>query len=408
MTDQKGPLDGIKILDLTRILAGPFCTQTLGDLGAEIIKVERPSGGDDTRRFGPPFLKDDEGKDTIESAYFMGANRNKKSVAIDISKLEGQALIKKIAAKADVLVENFKLGNLARYGLGYDDLKKINPGLIYCSITGFGQTGPYAERPGYDPLIQAMGGIMSVTGDPDGEPMKAGVPIADIMAGMYATVAICAALRSREINGKGQYIDIGMLDTQAAWLSIQAMNYLVGGENPERLGNGHPNIVPYQVFATADGHIMLTIGNDLQFQRFCEFADCIELADDERFSTNGARVKNRELLIEAMEPVLTSKPSQEWLAELEKLTIGCGPINTVEQVFADPHIQDRGMVINMPHEALSGRKIPLVASPLRFSGTPVTYRHSPPVLGSNTEDVLREVLDLDEEAIKRLRSSKII
>ena len=408
MTDQKGPLDGIKILDLTRHLAGPFCTQTLGDLGAEIIKVERPGGGDDTRRFGPPFLKDDEGKDTIESAYFMGANRNKKSVAIDISKLEGQALIKKIAAKADVLVENFKLGNLARYGLGYNDLKEINPGLIYCSITGFGQTGPYAERPGYDPLIQAMGGIMSVTGDPDGEPMKAGVPIADIMAGMYATVAICAALRSREKNGKGQYIDIGMLDTQAAWLSIQAMNYLVGGENPERLGNGHPNIVPYQVFATADGHIMLTIGNDLQFQRFCEFADCIELAEDERFATNGARVKNRELLIAAMEPVLTSKPSQEWLAELEKLTIGCGPINTVEQVFADPHIQDRGMVINMPHEALSGRKIPLVASPLRFSGTPVTYRHSPPVLGSNTEDVLREVLDLDEEAIKKLRSSKII
>ncbi len=408
MMDQKGALDGIKILDLTRILAGPFCTQTLGDLGAEIIKVERPGGGDDTRRFGPPFLKDDEGKDTIESAYFMGANRNKKSVAIDISKLEGQALIKKIAAKADVLVENFKLGNLARYGLGYDDLKEINPGLIYCSITGFGQTGPYAERPGYDPLIQAMGGIMSVTGDPDGEPMKAGVPIADLMAGMYATVAICAALRSREINRKGQYIDIGMLDTQAAWLSIQAMNYLVGGENPKRLGNGHPNIVPYQVFATADGHIMLTIGNDLQFRRFCEFADCIELAEDERFATNGARVQNRELLIEAMEPVLTSKPSQEWLAELEKLTIGCGPINTVEQVFADPHIKNREMVINMPHEALGGREIPLVASPLRFSATPVTYRHSPPVLGSNTEDVLREVLDLDEEAIKQLRSNKII
>ena len=408
MMDQKGALDGIKILDLTRILAGPFCTQTLGDLGAEIIKVERPGGGDDTRRFGPPFLKDDEGKDTIESAYFMGANRNKKSVAIDISKLEGQALIKKIAAKADVLVENFKLGNLARYGLGYDDLKEINPGLIYCSITGFGQTGPYAERPGYDPLIQAMGGIMSVTGDPDGEPMKAGVPIADLMAGMYATVAICAALRSREINGKGKYIDIGMLDTQAAWLSIQAMNYLVGGENPKRLGNGHPNIVPYQVFATADGHIMLTIGNDLQFRRFCEFADCIELAEDERFATNGARVQNRELLIEAMDPVLTSKPSQEWLAELEKLTIGCGPINTVEQVFADPHIKNREMVINMPHEALGGREIPLVASPLRFSATPVTYRHSPPVLGSNTEDVLREVLDLDEEAIKQLRSNKII
>ena len=408
MTETKGALDGIMVLDLTRILAGPFCTQTLGDLGADIIKIERPGGGDDTRRFGPPFLKDDDGNDTIESAYFMGANRNKRSVAIDISKPEGQALIRQIAEKADVVVENFKLGNLARYGLGYDDLKEINPGLVYCSITGFGQTGPYAERPGYDPLIQAMGGIMSVTGAPEGEPMKAGVPIADIMAGMYATVAICAALRSREVNGEGQYIDIGMLDTQAAWLSIQAMNYLIGGENPRRLGNGHPNIVPYQVFETADGHIMLTIGNDAQFRKFCEFADCVELADDERFATNGGRVKNREPIIEAMKPVLASKPSQVWLTELEKLTIGCGPINTVEQVFADPHVKDRGMVINMPHEALGGREIPLVASPLRFSETPVTYRHSPPVLGSNTDEVLRDVLELDDAALLNLKSDKII
>jgi crotonobetainyl-CoA:carnitine CoA-transferase CaiB-like acyl-CoA transferase len=408
MTDTKGALDGIMVLDLTRILAGPFCTQTLGDLGADVIKIERPGGGDDTRRFGPPFLKDDDGNDTIESAYFMGANRNKRSAAIDISKPEGQALIRQIAEKADVVVENFKLGNLARYGLGYDDLKEINSGLVYCSITGFGQTGPYAERPGYDPLIQAMGGIMSVTGAPDGEPMKAGVPIADIMAGMYATVAICAALRSREVSGEGQYIDIGMLDTQAAWLSIQAMNYLIGGENPVRLGNGHPNIVPYQVFATADGHIMLTIGNDAQFRKFCEFAGCVELADDERFATNGGRVKNREPLIEAMKPVLASKISQMWLTELEKLTIGCGPINTVEQVFADPHVQDRGMVIKMPHEALGGREIPLVASPLRLSETPVTYRYSPPVLGSNTDEVLRDVLDLDDTALSGLKADNII
>ncbi|MEE2654736.1 MAG: CaiB/BaiF CoA-transferase family protein [Pseudomonadota bacterium] len=408
MKEKKGPLDGIRVLDLTRILAGPFCTQTLGDLGAEIIKVERPGGGDDTRRFGPPFLKDSEGNDTIESAYFMGANRNKRSVAIDISKSEGQAIVKKIAAKADVLVENFKLGNLARYGLSYDDLKEINPGLVYCSITGFGQTGPYAERPGYDPLIQAMGGIMSVTGDPNGEPMKAGVPIADIMAGMYATVAICAALRSREVDQKGQYIDIGMLDTQVAWLSIQAMNYLISGDNPVRLGNGHPNIVPYQVFETADGHIMLTIGNDVQFRRFCEYANCLELADDERFKSNGGRVKNRDSLIEALKPIIASKASGVWLTQLEKLTIGCGPINTVEEVFADAHVQERGMVINMPHEAIEGATFPMVASPLKLSETPVTYRYSPPSLGADTEEVLREVLNLRDEELYQLRDDNVI
>jgi crotonobetainyl-CoA:carnitine CoA-transferase CaiB-like acyl-CoA transferase len=408
MTQNTGPLAGITVLDLTRILAGPFCTQMLGDLGADIIKIERPGSGDDTRRFGPPFLKDDEGNDTVESAYFMAANRNKRSVAVDISKPEGQALIRRIAQKTHVLVENFKVGNLARYKLGYDDLKDDNPGLVYCSITGFGQTGPYAERPGYDPLIQAMGGFMSVTGEPDGVPMKAGVPIADIMAGMYATVAINAALRSREVDGKGQYIDVGMLDTQAAWLSIQAMNYLIGGEPPVRLGNGHPNIVPYQVFATADGHIMLTIGNDAQFKRFCDFAGCPELAEDERFATNGARVGNRDALIPAMEPVLAARPTLEWLTELERLTIGCGPINTVDQVFADPHVRDRGMVINMPHDAVGGRDVPLVANPLRLSETPVSYRHTPPVLGADTEDVLRSVLELDDAELDGLRSAGII
>ena len=408
MTQNSGPLAGITVLDLTRILAGPFCTQMLGDLGADIIKIERPGSGDDTRRFGPPFLKDDDGNDTVESAYFMAANRNKRSVAVDISKPEGQALIRRIAQKSHVLVENFKVGNLARYKLGYDDLKEDNPGLVYCSITGFGQTGPYAERPGYDPLIQAMGGIMSVTGEPNGAPMKAGVPIADIMAGMYATVAINAALRSREVDGKGQYIDVGMLDTQAAWLSIQAMNYLIGGEPPARLGNGHPNIVPYQVFATADGHIMLTIGNDAQFKRFCEFAGCLELAEDERFATNGSRVGNRDALIEAMEPILAARPSQEWLTELERLTIGCGPINTVDKVFADPHVKDRGMVINMPHDAVGGRDVPLVANPLRFSENPVSYRHTPPVLGADTEEVLRSVLELEDSELDSLRSSGII
>jgi len=408
MTQNTGPLAGIIVLDLTRILAGPFCTQLLGDLGADIIKIERPGSGDDTRRFGPPFLKDDDGNDTVESAYFMAANRNKRSVAIDISKPEGQALIRRIARKSHVLVENFKVGNLARYKLGYDDLKGDNPGLVYCSITGFGQTGPYAERPGYDPLIQAMGGFMSVTGEPGGVPMKAGVPIADLMAGMYAAVAINAALRSREVDGKGQYIDVGMLDTQAAWLSIQAMNYLIGGEPPARLGNGHPNIVPYQVFATADGHIMLTIGNDAQFKRFCDFAGCPELAGDARFATNGVRVGNRAALIAAMEPVLAARPSREWLTELERLTIGCGPINTVDQVFADPQVRDRGLVINMPHDAVGGRDVPLVANPLRLSETPVSYRHTPPVLGADTDEVLRSVLELDDADLDGLRSAGII
>ncbi len=408
MAQNAGALAGVTVLDLTRILAGPFCTQLLGDLGAEVIKIERPGSGDDTRRFGPPFLKDDQGRETVESAYFMAANRNKRSVAVDISKPDGQALIRRMAHKSDVLVENFKLGNLARYGLGYDDLHSENPGLIYCSITGFGQTGPYAERPGYDPLIQAMGGFMSITGEPNGEPMKAGVPIADIMAGMYASVAINAALRSREIDGNGQYIDIGMLDTQAAWLSIQAMNYLIGGEAPPRLGNGHPNIVPYQVFATSDGHIMLTIGNDAQFQRFCEFANCVDLAQDKRFATNGARVINRSKLIDTMVPILASRSSQEWLSELQRLTIGCGPINTIDQVFADPHVKNRNMVVNMPHEAVGGREVPLVANPLRLSDTPVSYRYAPPVLGADTEGVLRELLDIEDDELISLREKAII
>ena len=408
MTETTGPLAGITVLDLTRILAGPFCTQILGDLGANVIKIERPGAGDDTRRFGPPFLNDENGDATAESAYFMGANRNKRSVAVDIGKPEGQALIRDIAAKSDLLVENFKQGNLARYGLGYDDLKGPMPGLVYCSITGFGQTGPYAERPGYDPLIQAMGGFMSVTGAPDGEPMKAGVPIADLMAGMYACTAICAALRSREVTGKGQYIDIGMLDTQVAWLSIQAMNYLVGGANPERLGNGHPNIVPYQVFQTEDGYVMLTIGNDGQFQRFCEFAGRSELSEDDRFATNAARVANRAALVEEMEPLLAARPSAVWLEEMEKRTIGCGPINNIDQVFADPHVKAREMVIGMKHSAIGGQDVPLVASPLRFSETPVSYRHAPPMVGEHTDEVLRELLGLDESGIGRLRAAGAI
>ena len=408
MAENNGPLSGITVIDLTRILAGPFCTQLLGDLGADIIKIERPGEGDDTRRFGPPYLHDDDGTDTGESAYFMSCNRNKRSVSIDISSSEGQALLLRLIQRADVLVENFKVGNLARYGLGYDDLKKELPSLVYCSITGFGQTGPYAERPGYDPLIQAMGGVMSVTGDPDGEPQKVGVPIADLMAGMYASVAVTSALRSRELTGKGQYVDISMLDTHVAWLSIQAMNYLVSGENPRRLGNGHPNIVPYQTFETADGHVILTIGNDQQFQRFCEFAGVPDLSQDTRFTTNADRVINREALIELMVPLLAAKPSDHWLEGLETLKIGCGPINNIDAVFADPQVNDREMVIQMPHPALDGKTVPLVASPLRLSETAVSYRHAPPLLGQHTDEVLDEILGADEAERRHLREAGVI
>ena len=408
MSETSGPLAGITVVDLTRILAGPYCTQILADLGADVIKIERPGGGDDTRRFGPPFLKDEDGADTAESAYFMGINRNKRSVTVDLTMKEGQDIVRRLIARADVLVENFKVGDLARYGLGYDDLKNEFPGLVYCSITGFGQTGPYASRPGYDPLVQAMGGVMSVTGAPDGEPQKVGVPIADIMTGMYASVAINAALRSREVDGKGQFIDIGMLDTQVAWLSIQGMNYLISGEPPKRLGNAHPNIVPYQVFVTADGHVILTIGNDVQFRRFCEFAGAEELADDERFATNGDRVRNRDALIEAMTPILAAQPSSHWLEGMEKLKIGCGPINTIDKVFADPHVQDRGMVVEMDHPAAGGAKVPFIASPLRLSETPVSYRLPPPTLGQHTDEVLHEVLDMDDGEISELRDAGAI
>ena len=408
MTENNGPLSGITVIDLTRILAGPFCTQLLGDLGANVIKIERPGSGDDTRRFGPPYLHDEAGSNTGESAYFMSCNRNKRSVAIDISSSEGQVLLRRLIEKADVLIENFKVGNLARYGLGYDDLKKDCPGLVYCSVTGFGQTGPYADRPGYDPLIQAMGGVMSVTGNPDGAPQKVGVPIADLMTGMYASVAITSALRSRELTKKGQYIDVSMLDTHVASLSNQAMNYLVSGKNPERLGNGHPNIVPYQTFETADGHVILTVGNDQQFQRFCEFANAPDLPQDIRFATNADRVVNRDALIEIMVPLLAAKPSDHWLEGMEKLKIGCGPINNIDAVFSDPQVNDRDMVIKMPHAALNGASVALVANPLRLSETAVSYRHPPPLLGEHTDEVLSEILGTDEAEQKSLREAGVI
>ncbi len=407
MSRNGGPLAGVRVVDLTRVLAGPYCTQILGDLGADVIKIERPGSGDDTRKFAPPFLKDADGHDTAESAYFMSANRNKRSLALDVSKPEGQAILRRLAAGADALVENFKTGNLARYGLGYEDLRDANPRLVYCSITGFGQTGPYAERPGYDFLVQAMGGIMSITGEPDGEPQKVGVPIADIMSGMFAAVAVNAALRHAALTGEGQYIDIGMLDTQVAWLVNAGMNYLYSGDLG-RLGNAHPNIVPYQVFATADGYIVVAIGNDGQFRRFCGMVDREDLAGDARFATNDARVRNREACIAELRPVFAARASADWLAALEEAGIGCGPINRLDQVFDDPHVQARGMVAEVEHKASGGAPARLIASPLRLSATPAGIRLPPPLLGEHSEEVLSELLGCDDAEIAELRAAGVV
>ena len=402
-----GPLSGLRLFDLTRILAGPTCTQILGDLGAEVIKVERPGAGDDTRKFGPPFLKDDAGAETSESGYFLGVNRNKRSITIDLTKPEGQDLARRLIAKSDILAENFKTGGLARYGLSYDQLKGANPGLVYCSITGFGHSGPYAERPGYDVLIQGMGGFMSITGEPDGEPQKAGVPISDLMAGMYAAVGVCAALRHRERTGEGQHIDIGMLDTTVATLSMQGLNYLTSGAAPPRYGNAHPNIVPYQVFATSDGHIILAIANDGQFDRFCEFAGVDDLCKDERFHTNVERVRNREALIPLLAEAIAAKPSNHWLEGLEANNVSCGPINTIDQVFDDPHVQARDMEIAMAHP-VSKNPVRLIGSPLKMSATPPSYDHAPPLLGEHTDTVLKELLGMNRDDVAGLRERGVI
>lgn len=407
MTETPGALSGVTVLDLTRVLAGPYCTQLLGDLGADVIKIERPGAGDDTRRFAPPFMSGPDGADTSESAYFMSANRNKRSVEVDLTNEEGQALVREIALKADVLVENFKTGNLARYGLGYDDLKDANPKLVYCSITGFGQTGPYASRPGYDFLVQGMGGIMSITGEPDREPQKVGVPIADIMSGMFAAVAVNGALRHAAVTGQGQYIDIGMLDTQVAWLVNQGMNFLHSGQ-AERLGNAHPNIVPYQVFETADGHIVVAVGNDNQFRTFTGILGEPDLADNPTFATNDSRVRNRTEVVGHIQAIMKQKPSAHWLTELEANKIGCGPINTLDQVFDDPHVKAREMVVNVPHPLAGPDGATLIASPLRLSETPVAYRHHPPLLGQHTDEVLREVVGYDDDRIAALRESGAI
>ncbi|WP_133490453.1 CaiB/BaiF CoA-transferase family protein [Alcanivorax sp. 24] len=404
-----GALSHLRVLDLSRVLAGPWAGQILGDLGAEVIKVERPDSGDDTRIWGPPYAKDAEGHDSDQSAYYLCTNRNKKSVAIDIAHPEGQALVRELAAQSDVVIENFKKGGLRRYGLDYASLSADNPGLIYCSITGFGQTGPYSSRPGYDFLIQAMGGLMSITGHRDGEPgagpMKVGVALTDITTGLYSTIAILGALEHRNQTGEGQHIDMALLDVQVSCLANQTLNYLTTGKAPTRMGNAHPSVVPYQDFPTADGDVILAIGNDGQFARFCEVAGHPEWAADERYATNRARVDNRDTLIPLMRQNTVMRTTREWIEVLEQAGVPCGPVNSIADVFQDPHVQARGMQLEMPHPSLG--TVPQVASPLRLSASPVRYRTAPPLLGEHTDEVLAQTLGLSAEAIQRLRAERI-
>jgi len=405
-----GPLSHIRALDLSRVLAGPWCGQNLADLGAEVIKIERPEQGDDSRAFGPPWLKDLSGKDTKESAYFASANRGKKSVTVNLSRPEGQRIVRELARQADVLIENYKVGDLARYGLGCDDLRKVNARLVYASVTGFGQTGPYREHPGYDFMIQGMGGVMSITGErddlPGGGPQRVGIPIADIMTGMYATIAICAALAHRERSGTGQHLDLALLDTQVGILANQGMNYLATGVPPGRIGNAHPNIVPYQPFKTRDGDVILACGNDNLFNKFCEVAGCQHLARDARFATNSRRVENREAITSLLADIFAKRTTQEWCDALETAGVPNGPINNLKQVFEEPQVIARGMRIELEH-SLAG-KLPLIASPMKFSGTPLEYKAPPPTLGQHTDEVLRVLLRMDDAAIAKLRADGVI
>ncbi|WP_027591940.1 CaiB/BaiF CoA-transferase family protein [Pseudomonas sp. LAIL14HWK12:I7] len=405
-----GALSHLRVLDLSRVLAGPWSGQILADLGADVIKVERPGNGDDTRSWGPPFLRDARGENTSEAAYYLSANRNKRSVTIDFTQPEGQRLVRELAAKSDIVIENFKVGGLAAYGLDYQSLKVLNPKLIYCSITGFGQTGPYAKRAGYDFMIQGLGGLMSLTGRPEGEegagPVKVGVALTDILTGLYSTVAILAALAHRDQTGIGQHVDMALLDVQVACLANQAMNYLTTGTPPRRLGNAHPNIVPYQDFPTADGDFILTVGNDGQFRKFAEVAGQPQWADDPRFATNKLRVANRGELIPLIRQATVFKTTAEWVSQLEKAGVPCGPINDLAQMFQDPQVVARGLAVTVPHP-LAG-SVPQVASPIRLSETPVEYRRAPPLLGEHTEAVLSEVLGLDTDAVHRLRSAGVL
>ena len=407
MTDQGGPLDGIRVLDLSRVLAGPFCTQMLADLGAEVIKVERPGVGDETRTWGPPYVKDADGADTSESAYYLCANRNKRSVTIDFSRPRGVALVKRLLAHSDVLVENFKVGGLAKFGLGYEQLREEFPGLVYCSITGFGQTGPYAHRPGYDMMAQGMGGLISITGEPDRPPSKVPVAINDIVTGMYTAVALLSALRHRDATGEGQQVDVGLLDVQVSWLANVASNYLVGGKIPRRLGTAHPNSVPYQVFPTGDGFIIIAANNDGQFERFCHAAGTPKLLEDPDFASNAQRVRNRDRLIPLIEAVTRTRGTDAWMEALESAGVPCAPVNTIDRVFSDPQVEARGMRIRMPHP-LAGEDVRLVGSPMRLSRTPVSYRRAPPTLGQHTGEVLAEMLGLSEAERDALHEEGVI
>ncbi|MFN7570086.1 MAG: CaiB/BaiF CoA transferase family protein [Betaproteobacteria bacterium] len=403
-------LDHLRILDLTRVLAGPWCTQLLADLGADVIKIERPGAGDDTRHWGPPYLKDAAGHDTTEAAYYLAANRGKRSVTVDIADPQGQALLRKLAAQSDVLIENYKVGQLAKYGLDYAALAAENPRLIYCSVTGFGQTGPYKDRAGYDFIIQGLGGLMSITGERDGAPgagpQKVGVAVADLMTGMYATVAILAAVAQREKTGRGQYIDMALLDTQVAMLANMNLNYLASGRAPGRAGNAHANIVPYQVFAAADGHAIVAVGNDSQFVKFCEVAGCPQLASDPRFARNADRVRNRELLIPLLEPIVRSRPVAFWAERLEAAGVPCGPINNIAQAFADPQVVARGLRFDLPHPTAGS--VPQVASPISMSDSPPAHDRAPPTLGQHTDEVLRELANLTDSDIAALRAQGTI
>jgi crotonobetainyl-CoA:carnitine CoA-transferase CaiB-like acyl-CoA transferase len=404
------PLSHIRVLDLSRVLAGPWASQNLADLGAEVLKIERPASGDDTRSWGPPFLKDRTGKDTRESAYFLSVNRGKKSVTLDISTPEGQAITRKLAAKCDVLIENYKVGGLAKYGLAYEDLRKINPRIVYCSITGFGQSGPSAHRPGYDFIFQGMGGLMSITGErddrPGGGPQKVGIAITDVLAGMYASLAITAAVAHRERSGLGQHIDLALFDAIVAFGANQILNYFTSGKIPGRYGNAHANVVPYEVFATADGHVILAVGNDSQFASFCQAAGRPELATDARYATMPERIRNRGELIPLLREIMKGRASKEWLARLEATNVPCGPINNYQEVFEDPQVRHRGLKVEIPHS--SGVPCPTVASPMHFSETPVEYNLPPPLLGQHTREVLGELLGMRSEELDRLAAMKVI
>jgi formyl-CoA transferase len=407
---QERALSGLRVLDLTRVLAGPWCTQNLADLGADVIKVERPGTGDDTRTWGPPFLRDGAGNETTDAAYYLSANRGKRSITLDIASAEGQGIVRKLAAVSDVLVENYKVDQLAKYGLDYDSLSTLNPRLVYCSITGFGQTGPYKDRAGYDFIIQGMGGFMSITGErddlPGGGPQKAGVAVSDLMTGMYATVAILAALAQRTRTGRGQRIDMALLDTQVAMLANMNTNFLTTGKAPGRAGNAHTNIVPYQVFAAADGHVIIAVGNDAQYVRFCDIADRPDLATDTRFARNAGRVRNRAVLVPLLEEIVRSRPVAFWTERLEQARIPCGPINSIAQALTDPQIVARGLQVDLPHPRAG--TVSLVGTPIRMSASPPALDRAPPTLGQHTEEVLRDLAGVDAETLAALRARQIV